>query len=839
MGIKGCQLRKVLWVASGLTLKSLKDLNIGNRIDVDGNALAWKLGAGKHISEVAQIMASFLKNLAHSGGFEVTVIVDGERPDCKRDTWFRRKERELDEINRLYCRFKALELGSNNMNKRSSNINEEDATFDTMKRDFDLFSSESKSLENKCKRTLSIPKDFGTQISERLMMINACNTNENGGVVKEKVLVAGFQADSLIARRAMQNDNDFILAEDSDFAALLGEKCILIKNVKEKPGRTKRGRKKKRDNAEMLLQDSTFFNVDLVGACNNKMKELKNILENNDRDGGRGKIKWEEASYPLFHYTSHRLRAMIALAMGCDVFKEGLKSFGPAKIFKTIQKLDEDHGEESREARFKQLLIKGTKLDEDVIDTLILSFLFEPGLVQKDHTDYENDEGNQSLVVPSSYIFTPPPASFPKYLKSFAESQSLVVDGPEMRECPGSMIGCKKHMYLAFEGSFTCSTCDNTFCKACAFVPEYDKKQTKPKKNIAARIPDKEQHTTTTNPPPTTRTTANTTTSVYATNPATTTPRPATTCHPAATTPTPTPTTHCPATTTTACPPATPMVTSTTCCRPATTTTSTTTNSMTTTNTTTNSINTTPVTTSTSDAGCKIYYRDCNQVTCLSCFRLSRLSGMEEEVGMNTGKSLEEMVRELSEDFGVQLEQTASLTETIDIYNAYVSSESASRNVHLSDVRDKVMFPILAAESLDDRQRLSKLGSFKFCNGGRFINDQEMVKEEDLPGVLNLISSCLEHDISKQVHKNQSDVGDYGHLPTMLLNFAYLSRVDSGFRLLDRCARHACDPKTTSLFHTAADLFKYNGKFMCFKYILILFLHSSFVLTFYCHFFIR
>jgi hypothetical protein len=126
--------------------------------------------------------------------------------------------------------------------------------------------------------------------------------------------------------------------------------------------------------------------------------------------------------------------------------------------------------------QFKQLLIKGIKVDEDDIDTLILSFLFEPGLVRKDHIDYENEESNQSLIAPSSYIFTPPPASFPKYLQSFAQSQSLVIDGPEIREYPGSLIGCKKHMYLAFEGSHVCSTCNKTFCKACVFVPEYDKK---------------------------------------------------------------------------------------------------------------------------------------------------------------------------------------------------------------------------------------------------------------------------------------------------------------------------------------------------------------------------
>jgi hypothetical protein len=36
MGINGCAIKKALWLATGLTLKSLKDLNIGNKIDVDG-----------------------------------------------------------------------------------------------------------------------------------------------------------------------------------------------------------------------------------------------------------------------------------------------------------------------------------------------------------------------------------------------------------------------------------------------------------------------------------------------------------------------------------------------------------------------------------------------------------------------------------------------------------------------------------------------------------------------------------------------------------------------------------------------------------------------------------
>jgi hypothetical protein len=88
---------------SGLTLKSLKDIGLGNKIDVDGNALAWKIGARRPFPQVVQLMATFLKSLAHSGGFEVIVIIHGQCPDCKRATLFREKDRQLDEVNRIYC----------------------------------------------------------------------------------------------------------------------------------------------------------------------------------------------------------------------------------------------------------------------------------------------------------------------------------------------------------------------------------------------------------------------------------------------------------------------------------------------------------------------------------------------------------------------------------------------------------------------------------------------------------------------------------------------------------------------------------------------------------------
>ena len=78
---------KAKFIGKGLTLKTIQSFGLGNRIDIDGNALAFKfLGNGqKNVNEILSDMALHLKQLAYSGGFIVTVIFDGtKRPDCKR-----------------------------------------------------------------------------------------------------------------------------------------------------------------------------------------------------------------------------------------------------------------------------------------------------------------------------------------------------------------------------------------------------------------------------------------------------------------------------------------------------------------------------------------------------------------------------------------------------------------------------------------------------------------------------------------------------------------------------------------------------------------------------------
>jgi hypothetical protein len=546
------------------------------------------------------------------------------------------------------------------------------------------------------------------RLSEKLMMLDACNKNENGGYVKENILKARFQADSLIAQRAMHNKSDFILAEDSDFAALLGRHCMMIKDVKKRNGVKSRGRKKSDLNNSIIggslpLHDASNFEVHLVGAGNERMRDLKKKIGEDDK-----RVNWDEAKYDLFGNISPTLRAMIALILGCDVYKEGVHSYGPAKVWKMLEKLK---SENSKEKQTKQCLLDGLKLPEAVIDTLITAFLFEPGLV-----DSEEGETVRELSASSSpYIFNPPPPTFPKYLASFAGRDATIIDGPDLCKCSGSTKAGKEHFYLACEGSYSCTSCNNTFCKSCSYIPKFDRKEIKKQKEKNTPTEGRKKY--------------------------------------------------------------------------------------------------------------KIYYQDCDDILCLDCFRLNRLGSRGTASSIHNpddivDKSLEEMIREMNEKFRMQIDSSASVAETTDIYNTYISSPDNIWNHHLNLIREKVKFPVLPANLLNDNNdsdiiKMQKIGRpFYFSDGGRFISDPELVSNEMIPSVLSLFSSILEHNEKKMVHQSDSDIGEYTHLPTMLLNFAYHSRVDSGYRLLNRCARHSCDPKTPSFIDASAGFFKKeNGKY--------------------------
>ncbi len=295
MGVKNCKKGEVLWQAQNLNLRTLKSFQCGNRIDVDGNGLIWSIYQGqnnRHISfnQILHRMVEYLRNIAYSGGFILTIIVDGDvRPDCKRDSWSRIKDREIDRVSRIHCRLKAMNLYQKIKDNNASEVEKED---------YENYKKTAKSLESKCaKSSLQIPKDFHSQLSQKLMALGACVPNINGGFIHETVLKAKFQADSVIACRSVRGKSDFILSKDSDFPVLIGNRCILITNISESSSK-KRGRRKRNDEKEMMdecepvvLKDASTFQVDIAGCDNAKMKELHAKLE------GAAVGEWKEAKF--------------------------------------------------------------------------------------------------------------------------------------------------------------------------------------------------------------------------------------------------------------------------------------------------------------------------------------------------------------------------------------------------------------------------------------------------------------------------------------------------------------------------------------------------------------
>ena len=306
MGIEGAT--KAKWIGKGLPLKSIQNLQVGKRIDVDGNALAWtyyQQKGNKSFNEILNLMALHLKKLAHNGGFIVTVIFDGiARPDCKRASLKRRKNRFISDANRMHCRLKMSQLNSKYQNERNNEI----------KKQLDEYSKECKKLEKACSKSLTIPDNIATLFSERLVMHDACCPNDSGGFVDERVLTAVFQADSLIASRSKSNLNDMIYGNDSDYFVLLGDQCVLLWNMKK-------------------MSSSQSYQVDIHGCCNERLKGFQSKLI--QRQSTPSQIQWIQAEYPLFASPDPYLRALIALSMGCDIF-DGINNFNVAKIDKCL-----------------------------------------------------------------------------------------------------------------------------------------------------------------------------------------------------------------------------------------------------------------------------------------------------------------------------------------------------------------------------------------------------------------------------------------------------------------------------------------------------------------------
>ena len=141
------------------------------------------------------------------------------------------------------------------------------------------------------------------------------------------------------------------------------------------------------------------------------------------KSDNKSKIIWTKAKRPLFEDKDIRLRALIALALGCDVF-QGLKYCGPAKVEKILEAINEKNNGStglSATKAFESFLINGLRnktmstknknessfIDDNtensidasygLVDTLVDAFLYEPGVVAQ-NLEVSNDQEENDIL---------------------------------------------------------------------------------------------------------------------------------------------------------------------------------------------------------------------------------------------------------------------------------------------------------------------------------------------------------------------------------------------------------------------------------------------------------
>ena len=131
-------------------------------------------------------------------------------------------------------------------------------------------------------------------------------------------MVAEYQADSVIAYRTNKMLNDIVVTSDSDQAVHTWEHCCCIKSfiLKDKDNKT-------------IIEDISIFCA--------RHKTLETICDIINLPLNSPSIKLPK--YPIIDYNDCRLRSLIAIGVGCDVYLNGVPTITPKKIYDYINKL--------------------------------------------------------------------------------------------------------------------------------------------------------------------------------------------------------------------------------------------------------------------------------------------------------------------------------------------------------------------------------------------------------------------------------------------------------------------------------------------------------------------
>lgn len=188
-------------------------------------------------------------------------------------------------------------------------------------------------------------------------------------------------------------------------------------------------------------------------------------------------------------------------------------------------------------------------------------------------------------------------------------------------------------------------------------------------------------------------------------------------------------------------------------------------------------------------------------IYCLACYASESISPTS---GTAAAKTIREMREELVQD-NFDGARDLSSDEVEDVYEMME---------YLRLYREQgvsVPYPLYPTSEMDSSAdvKWEELLEIDFKEGAVFLAEPNL-EAKFIPGILELMAELVRFESGKKTEWTK-DHAVYESLPQLFIDFAGKSRVDSGFRLLMRCVRHAFDSRTPSLDKNTAMLVVHDG----------------------------
>lgn len=244
----------------------------------------------------------------------------------------------------------------------------------------------------------------------------------------------------MIAYRVKHNLSDIPFTTDSDFGYLLGPEYICIRKVEKK---------RAKDEDHNVL-------CEIVGYSNFLLEKVQEHIR-------RVSVVWKTVDKPVFDYDFPMIRALAAIAIGCDYWK-GIPQHGYARMYELMVKVIDEKKTwtENTKMLMSAMIEKNNrqqntpKLTQDILLTLCNAMLCEPATLE-------------GTSINTDYIHFVPNV-LPKILHYFKSPTTQLVDGPKYRTCNGIFGYSEPHSYIDAEPTYICDECGSSFCRTCGFV---------------------------------------------------------------------------------------------------------------------------------------------------------------------------------------------------------------------------------------------------------------------------------------------------------------------------------------------------------------------------------